>query len=68
MRGEGNYQRASELLELNLKTSDPADVSTIEALSKIYVELGQYKKSEKMIARQEEIQRRYPQPNKNLFQ
>ena len=56
---KGDYQRASELLELNLKTNDSADVSTIETLAKVYVELGQYKKSEKMIARQEEIQRSY---------
>ena len=56
---QGHYQRASELLELNLKRNDAADLPTIDALAKVYVELGQHRKSEKMLARQEEIQRRY---------
>ena len=53
------YEQGVNERPYSLLLKEQADLPTIDALAKVYVELGQQRTSEKMLARQEEIHRRY---------
>jgi hypothetical protein len=56
---QGNYQRASELLERDLQINAPSDIATMEKLVDTYFSIGQVRKGNEVMTRRAELKQRY---------
>lgn len=56
----GNFVRAADLLEMDLKINTPSSIDSMDKLADAYIALGQSRKANELAAKRAEEKRRYP--------
>lgn len=56
----GNFVRAAELLEMDMKINVPSSVHSMDKLADAYIALGQTRKANELMAKQAEEKQHYP--------